>query len=119
MISAAGQQTPLASIPQVNHLVGPAGRQALTVRTKSQATNFFIVFSQDMQALAGFGIPNVNRLRRVGTGQQTAVGTESQGCYLVAMPVEQDDRLEGLRVPYPSGRVPTAGDQAMTLWAPS
>jgi len=63
----------------VNHLVGPAGRQALTVRAKSQATNFFIVFSQDMEALAGFGIPNMNGLGRVGTGQQTAVGTEKPG----------------------------------------
>src|SRR5438067_11950600 len=119
MISPARQQLPLANIPQMNHLVRATGSQKPTVRADRQAANFSLMFSQDMQALAGLGIPNVNRLSRIGTGQRSPIRTKSERRHLVAMTVEQDNRPKDLRVPNPSGCVPTTRNQAMTLRMPS
>src|SRR5262249_25943169 len=98
--------------------IGATGSQVFTIRTERQAANFFLMLPQDIEGLAGFGVPNVNGTVRVGTSQQTAVGTESHGGDLIAVTVQENNRLESLCVPNTGRRVPAPGDEAMDLWVP-
>ena len=72
----------------MNHTIRAGRCQSQTIWSKCQATDFRFVFLEDMETLAGLGIPKMDRISRIGARQNAAVRTKGQSGNLVCVAIQ-------------------------------
>ena len=71
-----------------------------------------------VKGFLGIEIPKVNRVRRIGTREQAAVGAERHRVDLGGVAVEDDHRLQRVRIPDARRGVPAGGDEKVAAGMP-